>query len=329
MTTTQPPACAFAQLQYLPGTGLILVDSGNPQAILEYNIITYSWSGSNWTLITSSPTGSSTPIPTLRVNYGSAYDTTSSKLVLFGGKGLPGLEPSNQVDSFNGTTWSNTIANYSSTGPSVRYKPMMAAVSTGAYMWGGLDLHYYMLNDFWLLASGVWTQLSTAGLPNVGTGVGPSVRYDASFASNAAGGAGNQVVMFGGANFGQMLNDLWVYTVGTGWALTAVSGTVPSCRAGASLCWVQSTGTWLLFGGRDSSGRTLGDTWSLASNFSAWTLLTPTITPLSGTSELWYRDGAMLASDGSTNTILFGGRTQNGTVLNDTWKWSGTAWVQQ
>jgi hypothetical protein len=330
MTTTNPLGCSYCPLTYFPGQGLVLVSSGSIMANLEYKVATYLWSGTNWVLITDA-TATNPPSQTLRAEFASAYDTTSSsnKFILFGGKGLPGLEYSNQVDGFSGTAWTNILPNYQpeTTSPAIRSKSMMASVSTGALLFGGQSEFPWMYQDLWLYSNGAWTNLIPTTLtPSI---TSPSIRLEAAFASNASGGAGTQVVMFGGRNNWQMLNDTWVYTVGTGWSqVSPVGGVQPSTRAGAAFCYYGTGGYYLLQGGNDSSGNVLGDTWSFNAGTSTWTQLTPTYTPLNGNYPFEYRTGAAMAFDSNlSQCILTCGKNSKNT-LNDTWLFNGN-WIQQ
>ena len=97
------------------------------------------------------------------------------------------------------------------------------------------------------------------------------------------------------------------------------STSAPSPRAGASMAYDPATGSTVLFGGSADN-----DTWTW--NGSTWTQQFPTTSPPA-------RTDASMAYDASIgNIVLFGGQS-NGTsgppLLDDTWVWSGTDWVQQ
>ena len=290
----------------------MLLDTGSYPTYEDYECQTYTWTGSDWSL----KVPLSTNIPARRTDTMMAYDTNGSVMVQFGGRSRPGTEYMNDVNTTtNAASWTNLVANYASTGPAIRARSMMAAMSSGAILFGGIDAHYYLYNDLWQFTSSAWTQLSTSGQPNVAN---PPIRYDAAFASDAAGGAGTTIVMFGGRNNSNLLGDTWKYT-GSAWSQVSAVGSVPSYRSGAAMCWYQTGGYFLLFGGVDSSGQPLNDTYSFTVGSSTWAKLTPAFSPS-------VRTGAMLASDGSSNTILFGGRNSK-YDLNDTYSWSGTNWT--
>lgn len=323
MTTLSPVATSFSPMQYAPSASAILLyDCDNFPAYNNFQNSTYSWTGSNWSLLDSA----SYTAPPVRSFPAIAYDTTSSSMILFGGQGQPGSEWRNDVwSATTGATWTQQLANYQSTGPAIRGRSMMCAMNTGAVLFGGVSAFPWMYQDLWLYASGVWTSLIPTSLTPTLTS--PSVRYNASFASTAAGGSGTTAVLFGGQGTANLMNDLWllsaVSTAGGTWTQATVAGTVPSCRSGMAVCWYQSGGYYLCYGGSDSAGNCLGDTYSLTISGSTGTFakLTPTNSPN-------YLTGCQLASDGSSNTILFGG--MNGKLnYNLTYKWTGSTWTQQ
>ena len=334
MTTTSPIAASFAPLTYVSGTGLVLFDTGNFPAYDNFESNTYVWNGSNnWTLTV--PEGDYIN-PPVRNFTATAYDVGSSSLYLFGGLGSPGLEAFNDVWSYNASTkaWTSIIANYNNVGPTGRCHPMMVSMSVGAVLLGGISPGYqYIYQDLWILTSGAWTQCTIAGSLPANQNQ-PSVRYNASFASNAAGGAGTQSVLFGGQNSGALLQDIWTLTISgitaTWTQCSVVGGVQPSCRAGAAFCWCQQGGYYLLMGGNDSSGNTLSDVWTLtiAGSAATWTqIISNTTSNASGPQHI---TGAALASDGSTQTILWGGENSK-LNLNTTWAWqtASKTWVQQ
>jgi hypothetical protein len=77
-------------------------------------------------------------------------------------------------------------------------------------------------------------------------------------------------------------------------------------------------GVTILFGGMDTNGVILNDTWQF--DVHGWKKLTPTHAP-----SPRYRHS--LSYDASSGTIvLFGGRNAN-VSLGDTWEWNGTDWI--
>ena len=98
----------------------------------------------------------------------------------------------------------------------------------------------------------------------------------------------------------------------------------PPEREAAAMAYDSKTKQTLLFGGLGPLGNVMGGTWLF--NGVQWQKETPTNSPSP-------RAFASLIYDKSTNQmILFGGlipHSPNATVLNDTWIWNGSNWIQQ
>ena len=125
-------------------------------------------------------------------------------------------------------------------------------------------------------------------------------------------------ILFGGSG----LNDTWVWDGKTWVQLDQVPS--PSPRMSACMVYDTSNARIMLFGGVDNSGNPLGDTWTW--NGTTWTQHYPKSSPPP-------RHGASISYDvARKQAVLFGGETYGkrvGTLLNDTWTWDGTTWVQQ
>lgn len=89
-------------------------------------------------------------------------------------------------------------------------------------------------------------------------------------------------------------------------------------RSGHAMAYDSARGLTILFGGIDTNGVILNDTWQF--DVHGWKKLTPAHAP-----SPRYRH--TLSYDASTGTIvLFGGRDAN-VSLGDTWEWNGTDWI--
>ncbi len=104
--------------------------------------------------------------------------------------------------------------------------------------------------------------------------------------------------------------------------LSAVaSGTGPSPREGAAMAYDPKDGYVVLFGGSKPSGAELGDTWTYHNG--TWANLTASLS-----SSPSPRSGAGMSWDpSSTRLVLFGGQGASGSLLNDTWVFSGGSWT--
>ena len=100
----------------------------------------------------------------------------------------------------------------------------------------------------------------------------------------------------------------------------------PPAREFTAAAYDVGRGVTILFGGHnnDAAAPYLNDTW--AWNGTNWTHLTPSTSPPA-------RYEHSMAYDSNRGVIvLFGGGYHDGThwvLLNDTWEWNGTTWVQQ
>jgi Galactose oxidase, central domain len=125
------------------------------------------------------------------------------------------------------------------------------------------------------------------------------------------------VVLFGGVNGGGLLRDTWMFRGGT-WVrlLPHVS---PPARRSMGMTYDARDGYVLVFGGLGS--KDLSDTWTFTNG--QWAELSPSVHPSA-------RVAADLAYDPATGyVVLFGGRNDNrGTVLGDTWMFSGGNWTR-
>jgi hypothetical protein len=99
--------------------------------------------------------------------------------------------------------------------------------------------------------------------------------------------------------------------------------TSPPARAFAAMAYDAGTNQVVLFGGQGSSGN-LNDTWTW--NGTTWTQMSPATSPPA-------RDVAAMAYDANSGqVVLFGGLKNSGgsgNLLNDTWTWNGSTWIQQ
>lgn len=345
MTILTPVPAAYGAMCYAPSaSAIILFDQMSSPYYETLETNTYTWGGTNWTL---GATGSYTAPPP-RTGAAIAYDYVDSELLMFGGSGAEdGQEFNDLWSTTTGASWSPVVANYNSTGPTLRANAMMAGMTTGVVLFGGTANGFpWIYYDLWLYTTSTgWVNL----IPTTATSgiyaqpqTFPPARYNAAFASNTgqggAGTGGTIALLFGGRGYGGFgpLNDLWqlsgVSSSGATWTQLTLAGTVPSTRYGAAMCWNQANTEWLLFGGCDSSGRPLSDLYSftISSTTATFTrLVANTISNTNGVNPL-HLTGAVMASDGSTNTILWGGE-DNSLAYGSTYKFSSVSntFVQQ
>lgn len=127
-------------------------------------------------------------------------------------------------------------------------------------------------------------------------------------------------LLFGGYD-GTYRNDTWMYD-GSTWS--NVAGTAPVARGSHGMAFDSVRGAHVMFGGINgvavSSYRS--DTWEYQNG--VWTQRVVATHPTA-------RFGHAMAFDPLRGrTVLFGGRTNAGTIfLDDVWEWDGNAWVGQ
>src|SRR5947209_7091698 len=153
-----------------------------------------------------------------------------------------------------------------------------------------------------------WSQVSTTTL---------SERQHSSVAFNEA---MSQLIVFGGDNTVNVVNDTWAFD-GMRWnRLQPPQSASP--RTDASMVYFPVTGTLILFGGdtHTAPDGLRNGTWTFDGN--TWTALNPVHRPPA-------RYGASLAYNPiDKELVLFGGEGENGT-LGDTWTFDGTDWTER
>ncbi len=253
---------------------------------------TWTFDGSAWT-----PLGAGAPGQ--RAFAKLAFDLTQGRMILFGGMVTSG--------EFSAETWAlnPTSGNWEviagGTPPARGFHSMAynrdqrrALIFGGFHFAPPADRTYFA--DTWSFDGTSWSRSAPPVEPGARTGHGAS----------AIPGA---VLLFGGNNGTNDLNDTWAYT-SDGWVARSVSG--PSPRRGVAMA-----GT-LLFGGMsgDAGSPTfLGDTWTWDAATNAWI-------QRAGAAPSTRADAAVAYDDDNDRYVLFGGRN-GGTSFGDTWIYNG------
>ncbi len=102
-------------------------------------------------------------------------------------------------------------------------------------------------------------------------------------------------------------------TAQPGWAPLAPAG-----RSDTSMVYDPATGDLVLFGGSDTNGSLLSDTWT--TNGTTWTEAAPSSSPPARSDQAMAYDPAL------SEVVLFGGLGAGSTTLSDTWAYNGTTW---
>lgn len=101
------------------------------------------------------------------------------------------------------------------------------------------------------------------------------------------------------------------------WELSAI----PSARADHHLAYDAARGVSVLFGGHESTGTLLNDTWTW--NGTKWRQSTPGLAPSPRV------QGAMAYDAARQRVVLFGGQLQGGVNTRETWEWDGATWTMR
>jgi hypothetical protein len=251
-----PQARTDAAIAYDPASGrVVMFGGGCSLPLLSCNLNdTWTWNPATktWTQVQANtllPLGNQ---PGQRTGARMALDS-AGHLILFGGSN--GSTSFNDTWKFNGTGWTQLVANGSAGQPTARYDAGMARDSGGTVvLFGGTD-GSSAFKDTWRWNGSVWTAVSVTG---------PSAR--SAPAVTACGGTScgaSVLVLFGGADgAGNPLGDSWGWS-GSAWTLLSVGGgaTGPVARSAAAAT-ADGSGAMLIFGGSGASGL-LNDTWSL------------------------------------------------------------------
>lgn len=154
----------------------------------------------------------------------------------------------------------------------------------------------------WDGAAGTWTQRAQQGPKPPARGAF-SMAYDPSQ---------RLTVVFGGWTGSAWLGDTWEWD-GSVWTQRFPANS-PTPRDSAMLTYDGLTGHLLMFGGVDTSGTEVSDTWDYDTVAKTWTRLSPAISPAP-------RQHSGIAYDELTGKVLlFAGAPQR-----DMWEWSRTA----
>jgi hypothetical protein len=288
-----PPAGFTDPIAYDAATKqLVLFDSSNGG--------TWLWNGTTWTPAVP------TTRPSTRAEAVLAYDGATHQLILFGGEDSSGAL--NTTWNWTGSNWVQ-LSPANSPPPTTQGSIAYDASSRQLLLFGGVKIvsgSQVFSNDTWSWDGSTWTQLNPTASPPAR--LGAALGYDA---------ATSQLLLFGGASFGNLLGDTWSWT-GSNWSKLS-PGTSPAGRSFPELAYDSATRQILLQGGaRSSTPPAFNDTWAWSG--SSWVRQAPT-TVLNPA-----RYGASMAYDDVTGQlVLFGGASNATTSLGDTWLWTPLA----
>jgi sugar lactone lactonase YvrE len=240
-----------------------------------------------------------------------AYDAATRQLVLLDGT-------NGETWIWNGTTWTPVPLPVGAARPPARVDAMMAydAQSRQLILFGGNTSQGSPLDDTWDWTGTGWARLSPASSPPPTNSA--AMAYDPN---------SQRLILFGGLkNFSEVTADTWAWN-GSDWSQLSPDAFILP-RYGAAMAYDPGSKQLVMFGGLYQSFF-LPETWGW--NGTNWVELAPTTSPTP-------RFFAAMAYDSTTNELLLAGGgnfsflASGGIVsrnFNDTWKWSGSNWVQQ
>jgi len=259
--------------------------------------------------------------PSGRFGHSMVYDAARGEVVLYGGYAEPVLRGETWV--WNGTNWVQKLSNNLPDGTGYyavsRYGHAMAYddARSQVVLFGGFREGFGLgrVNDTWVWDGTNWTQRFPSKKP--------SARDEHAMVYDPA---GRQVVLFGGFAgtwaWGEgwvPLADTWVWD-GINWTEKSPTNKPPA-RERHAMAYDAARGQVVLFGGLGARGP-LNDTWTW--DGTTWTQKSPANKPPA-------REGHAMAYDAARRQVLLFGGDDSRTprLLNDTWVWDGSNWVQQ
>lgn len=227
--------------------------------------------------------------PAPRSGHSAVYDSTNSRMIVFGGAlGFPSpcandvWVLSNANGSGGSPTWTELSPGGTAPPPRSGHAATYDPVANTMTIFGGTDCSGGYLDDAWVMsnANGLggtpkWKQLSPSGGPP------PARAYMAAAFNSSA----NTLTIYGGSN-GTRLSDVWLLSGASGttktssWKQLSPQGTAPAARYGVASGYDSTNNRMIINGGSTATGL-LGDTWILENaddmgGTPTWQMLSPT-----------------------------------------------------
>lgn len=251
-----------------------------------------------------------TTSPTARSGAAMDFFPALGGLVLFGG-GAP--FPNSETWVYSSGVWAQLSP---ATSPSGRSQMGMVhdAARNRMVLYGGLATPISVpppTAETWEFDGSTWAQVTTP--------TNPGPRYRHGLAYDLPRG---RTVLYGGKAtqlLGPPAGDTWEYD-GVAW-LQRTPANSPGPRERAAMCYLNSAGGTVLFGGFD--GSTVRDqTWIY--DGTDWTQVATT-----GPRPPARLSAQMVADPGRGVAVLTGGQDGSGNLFDDTWEFDGVTWTQQ
>lgn len=253
--------------------------------------------------------------PGKRYLHAAAFDYNRNRGVVFGGS-----YPDDLADTWewDGSTWAQICpgAGCGGTLPGRRGHSMAFDSQRDVTVLFGGRIGNGIQQETWEWSGTAWTQVCTGACNK------PTARQYAALAFDAQRAVS---VLFGGYPSNQ---ETWTFN-GTAWSQQCTtapcSDARPEGRVAHAMAYDESRGVVVLFGGLDAAlGDTLQDTWEW--NGTSWAKKCVTACTPPG-KRAWH---AMAYDSHRKRVVLLGGfgpDVGSGPVLQDTWEWDGSTWV--
>ena len=298
------PSARYSSVSWKDSLGNAYVFGGIGYGPTIYNDLS-KFNGTTWTQVFANG-GLNTAPPSARYGAVSWTDSTANVYV-FGG--WNGSTYTNDLWMFNGSIWTQKIANGQLDSPSARYGAVSWKDNLGnAYIFGGCNGSTFY-NDLWLYNGTTWRLIFDNGVST-----SPNRRMGAVSWTDNLGNA----YIFGGFDNNSYYNDVWKFD-GINWNQLTIVGMLPSARESA-VSWTDSLGNAYVFGGKNAITYS-NDLWRF--NGTTWTQVFAN--EVSGSPSA--RSGALSWTDSVGNAYVLGGYNGS-TTYNDLWKFNGLTWSQ-
>jgi hypothetical protein len=264
---------------------------------------TWVWDGMAWSALTTvgDPAG--------RRGAAMVYDVARNRTVLFGGEDVGGLR--GDLWELDGATWSQPPI--VGKAPSARKDAAMMFDSARgvSVLYGGVDNTGTILSDIWEWNGATWTPVSNNGGPGPRTLHG-LVYQPANASWLLFGGTRSFSFPFEGGTWQSLGDGNW----------TRVDSLTPFPREELAMVYDSQRGAAVLFGGFGyiPTETLFNDTWLW--NGASWSSLAVPSPPPAR------EQPGMVYDSNRDRTVLFGGNSAIGAVLEDTWELSGNVWTQ-
>jgi len=245
-------------------------------------------------------TNMSPPVaPSIRWAHAMAYDSQSNRVILFGG--------SNQLEQFNDTWAFNYEQNeWTNMNPIVAPSPradfgmVYDSQSDRVILFGGYA--GYDIDETWSydFETNSWTNMNPASRPPAR--FTPAIAYDIQ---------SDRVLIFGGIG-GGLRDDMWAYDFESNTWTEMHPAVRPPCSYGTRFSYDSHADRIVMFGGDDPDPPYYrSDTWTYDFDADVWTKI-----DTKGPGRSFH---GMAYDSRSARSIIFGGHTGGGPLVNDTW----------